>query len=149
MKGAAGGRNWCAVGGGKKRKERNDMAYRRRQGIARASTFKEETYQPPTGNKSNDNNKSSLPAFSSSKSFSASSSASESLAAQAIRASAAHRESSLSSAYVGAGADSAFASDHQRSKVHSFFLFLLFYKWIKTNAFLLLSILIRIHTHNK
>lgn len=116
VKGAAGGRNWCAVAGGKKRKERNDMAYRRRQGIARASTFKEEIYQPPTGNKSNDNNKSSLPAFSSSKSFSASSSASESLAAQAIRASAAHRESSLSSAYVGAGADSAFASDHQRPK---------------------------------
>lgn len=133
----------------KKKKKRNDMAYRRRQGITRASTFKEEIYQPPTGNKSNDNNKTSLPAFSFSQSFSASSSASESLAAQAIRASAAHRESSLSSAYVGAGADSAFASDHQRSKVPSFFLFLLLYQWIKTNTFLWILILIRIHTHNK
>ncbi|KAB1224681.1 hypothetical protein CJ030_MR2G024693 [Morella rubra] len=63
------------------------MAYRRRQGITRTSTYKEEINCPP-----DDNNLSN--------------SSSSSLAAQAIRASAAHRESSLSSAY----ADSAFAS---------------------------------------
>ncbi|KAF5953416.1 hypothetical protein HYC85_006272 [Camellia sinensis] len=61
------------------------MAYRRRQGVARTSTFKEEIHYPPPP----DGNSSS----------------SSSLAAQAIRASAAHRDSSsLSSAY----ADSAF-----------------------------------------
>ncbi|KAL7265758.1 hypothetical protein ACSBR1_003522 [Camellia fascicularis] len=65
------------------------MAYRRRQGVARTSTFKEEIHYPPPP----DGNSSS------------SSSSSSSLAAQAIRASAAHRDSSsLSSAY----ADSAF-----------------------------------------
>ncbi|KAG2691181.1 hypothetical protein I3760_09G224600 [Carya illinoinensis] len=58
------------------------MAYRRRHGISRASTFKEEFHHPPD----DDHN---LPDSSSS-----------SLAAQAIRASAAHRESSLSSAYA-------------------------------------------------
>jgi hypothetical protein len=68
------------------------MAYRRRQGITRASTFKEEVHLPPDDKQNND-----------------SSNSSSSLAAQAIRASAAHRESSLSSAY----ADSAFAPTHQ------------------------------------
>ncbi|KAL6988235.1 hypothetical protein U1Q18_013983 [Sarracenia purpurea var. burkii] len=72
------------------------MAYRRRQGIARASTFKEETHYSPDG------------------SDSSSHSSSSSLAAQAIRASAAHRDSSsLSSAY----SDSAFHSSFkERSK---------------------------------
>lgn len=105
------------------------MAYRRRQGITRASTFKEEIYHPPDDNRKS-NEKSSISTSTStstftpshSHSFSSSSySASQSLAAQAIRASAAHRESSLSSAY---GADSAvFSSDHQRSKV-SFLVYL-------------------------
>jgi hypothetical protein len=75
------------------------MAYKRRQGITRASTFKEEIYRPPEHdhhhdniNKNSNNNDDTL--------FTTSSS-SPSLAAQAIRASAAHRESSLSSAYAG------------------------------------------------
>ncbi|KAK9159358.1 hypothetical protein Scep_005932 [Stephania cephalantha] len=55
------------------------MAYRRRQsGLARASTFKEEVREPPDED---------LP------------SSPSSLAAQAMRASSAHRDSSLSSAY--------------------------------------------------
>ncbi|OWM81592.1 uncharacterized protein LOC116200823 [Punica granatum] len=62
------------------------MAYRRRQGIARSSTFKEEIHYPPHEDCFTSSNHSS-------------SSSSSSLAAQAIRASAAHRESSLSSAY--------------------------------------------------
>lgn len=66
------------------------MAYRRRQGITRASTFKEEIHYPPDD--------------------SFSSTSSNSLAAQAIRASAAHRETSLSSAY----GDSAFYRDSDR-----------------------------------
>ncbi|XP_015897799.1 uncharacterized protein LOC107431415 [Ziziphus jujuba] len=61
------------------------MAYRRRQGITRASTFKEEIHHDHSLSSSSP---SVLP---SSHSFSNSSS----LAAQAIRASAAHRESSL------------------------------------------------------
>ncbi|XP_059642717.1 uncharacterized protein LOC132284615 isoform X2 [Cornus florida] len=73
------------------------MAYRRRQGISRASTFKEEIYTPPDLGSSS----------------SSSSTPSSSLAAQAIRASAAHRDSSLSSAY----GDSAFHSSfNDRSK---------------------------------
>ncbi|GLU17813.1 hypothetical protein SLE2022_341660 [Rubroshorea leprosula] len=70
------------------------MAYRRRQGITRASTFKEEIYHQ------SDDDKSSNPQFTSSHSFSSSSShplsprsPADSLAAQAIRASAARRES--------------------------------------------------------
>ncbi|GLU14801.1 hypothetical protein SLE2022_313490 [Rubroshorea leprosula] len=71
------------------------MAYRRRQGITRASTFKEEiNNQVYEGN-----DKSSNPQFTSSHSFPSSSlrplsprSPSDSLAAQAIRASAARRE---------------------------------------------------------
>ncbi|KAJ4980001.1 hypothetical protein NE237_010781 [Protea cynaroides] len=51
------------------------MAYRRRQGLTRAATFKEEICHPPDD------------------------SSSSSLAAQAIRASSAHRDSSFSSAY--------------------------------------------------
>jgi hypothetical protein len=82
------------------------MAYRRRQGMTRTSTFKEEIHHPP------DNTNSS------SSSSSSDSSSSSSLAAQAIRASAVHRESSLSSAY----ADSAFAS--RPSKVLFVFILL-------------------------
>lgn len=72
------------------------MAYRRRQGINRTSTFKEEIRIPGDDG----NEKPSNPQFTSSHSFSASStnplsprSPSESLVAQAIRASAARRES--------------------------------------------------------
>lgn len=85
------------------------MAYRRRQGITRVSTFKEEIHHPPDETTTH---------------ASSSASSSPSLAAQAIRASAAHRESSLSSAY----GDSAFFrdSDHRlRSEV--FFLSVLFH----------------------
>ncbi|KAK4742525.1 hypothetical protein SAY87_000526 [Trapa incisa] len=60
------------------------MAYRRKQGLAKSSTFQEEIRHPPHEDTSN---------------HSSSSTSSSSLAAQAIRASAAHRESSLSSAY--------------------------------------------------
>ncbi|KAF5737312.1 hypothetical protein HS088_TW13G00191 [Tripterygium wilfordii] len=80
------------------------MAYRRRQGITRASTFKEEIHHQP------DDHLSGSPALNSSYSFSPSSSSStqsSSLAAQAIRASAARRESS-------------FASESQRSKGSGF-----------------------------
>ncbi|KAK1562575.1 hypothetical protein Q3G72_014284 [Acer saccharum] len=79
------------------------MAYRRRQGISRSSTFKEEIHHPPETN----DNKPSPPSLTSSLSFSPSSSSSssppsQSLAAQAIRASAAHRQSTLCPAYSGA-----------------------------------------------
>ena len=70
--------------------------------MTRTSTFKEEIHHPP------DNTNST----------SSDSSSSSSLAAQAIRASAVHRESSLSSAY----ADSTFAS--HPSKVLFFFILL-------------------------
>ncbi|KAJ0028755.1 hypothetical protein Pint_35144 [Pistacia integerrima] len=91
------------------------MAYRRRQGITKTSTFKEEIYHPPDNNSkninnSNENNKASVPTFKTSHSFSPST---QSLAAQAIRASAAHRDSSLSSAYA---ADPPLPSETQRSK---------------------------------
>ncbi|XP_059668182.1 uncharacterized protein LOC132313435 [Cornus florida] len=80
------------------------MAYRRRQGITRASTFKEEIYhlhQPHDDD-----------------STTSSSSSSSSMATQAIRASAAHRDSSLSSAY----GDSAFHSSfNNRSKSSSLY----------------------------
>lgn len=66
------------------------MAYRRRQGITKSSTFKEEIYHPPEDDNSNSKLKTS-------QTFTGSSS----LAAQAMRASAAHRDSSLSSAYAG------------------------------------------------
>ncbi|XP_022156192.1 uncharacterized protein LOC111023141 isoform X2 [Momordica charantia] len=68
------------------------MAYRRRQGITRASTFKEEIHHPPEDFDHNP--------------ISSSSSSSSSLAAQAIR------DSSHSSAY----GTSAFAPGHLRSK---------------------------------
>ncbi|KAF6172627.1 hypothetical protein GIB67_041950 [Kingdonia uniflora] len=67
------------------------MAYRRKQGISRASTFKEEIRHPPPPPDDN--------------------SSPSSLAAQAIRASSAHRDSSLSSAY----GESAFASNYRDS----------------------------------
>ncbi|KAF7143334.1 hypothetical protein RHSIM_Rhsim05G0233800 [Rhododendron simsii] len=77
------------------------MAYRRRQGITRASTFKEEIHHQPDHD-NNNNDSSSNP------------SSSSSLAAQAIRASAAHRDSSsLSSAYAHSSFHSSF---HHRSK---------------------------------
>ena len=76
------------------------MAYRRRQGITRASTFKEEIHHP-----SDEIDHISI---------SSSSSASSSLAAQAIRASAAARDPSHSSVY---GSTSTFPPGHLRSKV--------------------------------
>lgn len=90
------------------------MAYRRRQGITRASTFKEEIHhQPDHDNNNNNDDSSSNP------------SSSSSLAAQAIRASAAHRDSSsLSSAYAHSSFHSSF---HHRSKVFSLFPFLSLY----------------------
>ncbi|CAK9319773.1 unnamed protein product [Citrullus colocynthis] len=75
------------------------MAYRRRQAITRASTFKEEIHHPSDEFDHN--------------SISSSSSSSSSLAAQAIQASAAHRDSSYSSAFGGA---SNFSPGHIRSK---------------------------------
>lgn len=116
----------------RRKKERNgisEMAYRRRQGITKSSTFKEEIYHPPDNNSkninnSNENNKASVPSFKTSHSFSPST---QSLAAQAIRASAAHRDSSLSSAYA---ADPPLPSDTQRSKVPFFSFSLFTYVWI-------------------
>lgn len=94
------------------------MAYRRRQGITKSSTFKEEIYHPPDNNVND--NKASFPTFKASHSISPSTS--QSLAAQAIRASAIHRDSSLSSAY---SADPPLSSETQGSKV-GFFLFSFF-----------------------
>lgn len=91
------------------------MAYRRRQGITRASTFKEEIYlRPEDDSDNNDTKRSNMlkPSYT----FHSSSS----LAAQAIKASAAHRESSLSSADGG-------DSSPQRSKVHKIAKLLFFY----------------------
>lgn len=87
------------------------MAYRRKQGITRSSTFKEETYRPPPS--SDHHNAANIPiAIGGGPSSSSSSpSPSSSLAAQAIRASAAHRDSSLSSAY-GDSAFHSFFNDH-------------------------------------
>ncbi|KAK3444739.1 hypothetical protein EUGRSUZ_A00820 [Eucalyptus grandis] len=93
------------------------MAYRRRQGITKSATFKEEIYYAPpaTGDDGGGGGGGGGGGDRSS-----SSSSSSSLAAQAIRASAVHRESSLSSAY----GDSAFAyrdreNDPLRSKSFS------------------------------
>ncbi|KAK2656928.1 hypothetical protein Ddye_009980 [Dipteronia dyeriana] len=86
------------------------MAYRRRQGMSRSSTFKEEIHHPP---ETNDNKHSLTSSHSFSPSSSSSSSPpSQSLAAQAIRASAAHRQSSLSPAYSA-------ADSQQRSRAFS------------------------------
>ncbi|XP_044474246.1 uncharacterized protein LOC123202391 [Mangifera indica] len=78
------------------------MAYRRRHGITKSSTFKEEIYHPPDNNNINSNGeniiKASLPTLKTSYSFSPSS-ATQSLAAQVSPASAAHRDSSPSSAH--------------------------------------------------
>ncbi|KAJ1409666.1 hypothetical protein SESBI_22483 [Sesbania bispinosa] len=76
------------------------MAYRRRHGISRASTFKEEFCEKPSTdldeNATNDNS-SQQPRLSSSHSFTpTSSSNASSLAAQAIKASAARRDPSFS-----------------------------------------------------
>ncbi|KAK6943303.1 hypothetical protein RJ641_028680 [Dillenia turbinata] len=77
------------------------MAYRRRQGITRASTFKEDIIQHPPSQSQSLEDEQADDIFSTSNSISiSSSSSSNSLAAQAIRASAAHRDSSLSSAYA-------------------------------------------------
>ncbi|KVI11370.1 hypothetical protein Ccrd_010220 [Cynara cardunculus var. scolymus] len=62
------------------------MAYRRRQGVSRSSTFKEEIYHPPNNDASSSSSVITSP--------------SSSLASQAIRASIAHRSSSLSSGYA-------------------------------------------------
>ncbi|KAI4355957.1 hypothetical protein L6164_000013 [Bauhinia variegata] len=96
------------------------MAYRRRQGISRASTFKEEFYHRSSSDDDNVKNvNSSNPArsLSSYYSFSPSSSTS-SLAAQAIKASNARRDSNTFS-YT----DSAFASGHLRSKGEGFYAY--------------------------
>ncbi|KAK1412472.1 hypothetical protein QVD17_33752 [Tagetes erecta] len=79
------------------------MAYRRKQGISKASTFKEEIHHSPI-----DDGKTSTTATSSAAAVSSSS-----LAAQAIRASAAHRDSSVSSAYASSSFHSSF---NDRSK---------------------------------
>jgi len=91
------------------------MAYRRRQGISRTSTFKEEIR--PHGDAEN-GNAHPLPSLSSSLSFtpSSSSSSSPSLAAQAIKASAARRDPSLHFAFPKS------EHEHHRSKVNSFIL---------------------------
>lgn len=78
------------------------MAYRRRQGISRASTFKEEFHPSLDDVKDSDLDNASPSIFSSS------SSSTPSLAAQAIKASSSHRQPSLSFAFS--------PSDHQRSK---------------------------------
>ncbi|KAJ6403474.1 hypothetical protein OIU84_015390 [Salix udensis] len=84
------------------------MAYRRRHGSTRASTFEEEIYLPPEHDRRHDNiNKNSS---NNDDTLLTTTSPSPSLAAQAIRASAAHREFTLSSAYAG-------GSISQRSKV--------------------------------
>ncbi|XP_075081692.1 uncharacterized protein LOC107785543 [Nicotiana tabacum] len=75
------------------------MAYRRRQGTSKSSTFKEESIFRP---RPDDDDYLS--------------SSSSSLAAQAIKASAAHRDSSLSSAY----ADSAFPHPHPSQAAASY-----------------------------
>ena len=77
------------------------MAYRRRQGISKSSTFKEEFHDPSL---EDDNASPSI--FSSS-----STPPPSSLAAQAIKAAASRREPSLSFAFAPA------EFDHQRSKV--------------------------------
>ncbi|KAF5750710.1 hypothetical protein HS088_TW03G01049 [Tripterygium wilfordii] len=81
------------------------MAYRRRQGITRAATFKEEIHHQPDDHVSGSRELNSSHSFS--PSSSSSSMQSSSLAAQAIRASAARRESS-------------FASESLRSKGYGF-----------------------------
>ncbi|XP_059305193.1 uncharacterized protein LOC132056837 isoform X2 [Lycium ferocissimum] len=76
------------------------MAYRRRQGITKSSTIKEENvFRPPDDD---DEGRDTI--------------SSSSLAAQAIRASAAHRDSSLSSAY----ADSAFPHPNSQAAPPSY-----------------------------
>ncbi|KAI3861123.1 hypothetical protein MKX03_003163 [Papaver bracteatum] len=85
------------------------MAYRRKQGITRVSTFKEEILYPkptpippPDDSNININNSSS--------------SSSSSLAAQAIRASSAHRDSSFSSAYGESALSSSAHKETTRAK---------------------------------
>lgn len=85
------------------------MAYRRRQGISRSSTFKEEFHDPSLEDvhvKDSNHDNASPSIFSSSSSTPASS-----LAAQAIKATASRHQPSLSFAFAPA------ESDHQRSKV--------------------------------
>ncbi|TKY69015.1 hypothetical protein E2542_SST05279 [Spatholobus suberectus] len=83
------------------------MAYRRRHGISRASTFKEEIHHDENGNA----NDPPPPSLSSSFSFTPSSSSSSSLAAQAIKASAARHDPSLSFTFAKSN-----DHDHHRSK---------------------------------
>ncbi|KAL5166833.1 hypothetical protein HKD37_18G051726 [Glycine soja] len=84
------------------------MAYRRRQGISRSSTFKEEFHDPSLEDvhvKDSNHDNASPSIFSSSSSTPASS-----LAAQAIKATASRHQPSLSFAFAPA------ESEHQRSK---------------------------------
>uniref|UniRef100_A0A151UIJ7 Uncharacterized protein n=1 Tax=Cajanus cajan TaxID=3821 RepID=A0A151UIJ7_CAJCA len=84
------------------------MAYRRKHGMSRASTFKEEIHQDENGNA----NDPPPPSLSSSFSFkNPSSSSSSSLAAQAIKASAVRRDPSLSFTFAKPQFD-----QHHRSK---------------------------------
>ncbi|XP_061375476.1 uncharacterized protein LOC133317632 [Gastrolobium bilobum] len=78
------------------------MAYRRRQGLSRASTFKEEFHESLDNVKDSEHENVSLPSFSLS---------SPSLAAQAIKASAATHQPSLAFSFTPSS-----DSDHQRSK---------------------------------
>lgn len=71
------------------------MAYRRRQGISRASTFKEEICEQPSSDL-DENTSHAASAAPRSYSFTPSTSSSSSLAAQAIKASAARRDPSFS-----------------------------------------------------
>lgn len=98
------------------------MAYRRRQGMSRASTFKEEIHhdqQQPSLDNSNGNaitNNDHRPVLSSSYSFTPTSSSSSSLAAQAIKASAVRRDPSLSFAFPKSSLPP--EHEHHRSKVN-------------------------------
>ncbi|KAJ8753821.1 hypothetical protein K2173_000075 [Erythroxylum novogranatense] len=84
------------------------MAYRRKGGMMRASTFKEETHYKTEDETNPINTNVRNKSLTSSHTFTPSSSSS--LAAQAIRASAIHRDSSLSSSHAG-------DSSPRRSKV--------------------------------
>ncbi|XP_024981817.1 uncharacterized protein LOC112518380 [Cynara cardunculus var. scolymus] len=82
------------------------MAYRRRQGISRASTFKEDTIHRSPNDDDTTTSSSAAP--------------SSSLAAQAIRASAAHRDSSISSAYPNSAFHSSFKDGSKGSATYDY-----------------------------
>lgn len=100
------------------------MAYRRKQGLSRSSTFQEDVHDSPSspiGPEQNNNN-TLRTCYSFSPSSASSSSAAPSLAAQAIRATAA-RHGSVNPSLSFAHGDSALAaSDHLALKVCYFSL---------------------------